>query len=154
DLEDCYSQATFELIRQAKRGTLRCSTRSHLRNTLEQRFLSRVHDRRRALAGRSPRELVPGTTVSLDAPGERSVDVADVRADVERTALLRLELDCLRLAARSLTDDQRLVLAAQLSLGPGREEFCRRLGWSEEKYRKVAQRGRERLRRSLAEMGL
>jgi hypothetical protein len=27
------------------------------------------------------------------------------------------------------------------------EEFCRRFGWSREKYRKVAQRGRARLRR-------
>jgi hypothetical protein len=30
-------------------------------------------------------------------------------------------------------------------------EFCRRFGWSHEKYRKVAQRGRAQLRRLLAE---
>jgi protein-L-isoaspartate O-methyltransferase len=45
--------------------------------------------------------------------------------------------------------DQRLVLASQLhpQMRPG--EFCRRHGWSSEKYRKVAQRARARLRQLL-----
>ncbi len=54
DLEDCYSQATVELVAQARGGELRCSAASHLRNTLELRFASRIVDRRRALGGRSP----------------------------------------------------------------------------------------------------
>ena len=70
DLEDCYSQATLELVAQARRGDLRCSSRAHLRSMLELRFVSRVAGpppraaraqpgagdaRRRALAGRRGR---------------------------------------------------------------------------------------------------
>jgi hypothetical protein len=48
--------------------------------------------------------------------------------------------------ARLLTRDQRLALAAQIGqVPPG--VFCRHVGWSIEKYRKVAQRGRARLSR-------
>jgi len=52
--------------------------------------------------------------------------------------------------ARELSDDQRLVLAAQVGQ-IGRIEFCRHYGWSTEKYRKVAQRARARLRGLMAE---
>ncbi len=153
DLEDCYSQATLELLLQARRGTLKCVSRAHLRNILERRFISRVHDRRRALAGRSPREATLGGTLSLGAPGDREVEIADVRADVERRAMLRFELDAIQLAVGALSGDQRLVLASQVSMQISREEFCARLGWSHEKYRKVAQRARGRLRGVVAEIG-
>ena len=51
DLEDCYSQATLELIGQVHRGA-RFAGRTHLARVLEQRFVSRIHDRRRAISGR------------------------------------------------------------------------------------------------------
>ncbi|HYM44570.1 MAG TPA: hypothetical protein VES65_00195 [Solirubrobacteraceae bacterium] len=151
DLEDCYSQATLELLAQARRGVLRCSSRAHLRATLEQRFVSRVLDRRRALGGRSPREATLAGALSLGAAGEREVEIADTRADVERRTMLRFELRSIERAAHALSADQRLVLASQVGLQMGRSEFCRAFGWSHEKYRKVAQRGRARLRRALAE---
>lgn len=149
DLEDCYSQATLELLDQARRGTLRCAGRVHLRNILEQRFLSRVHDRRRALAGRSPGQAILDCAISLDVPGEGRLDVADRRADVERRALLRFELRSLERASYVLSTDQRLVLCCQV-MQMSRGDFCSRFGWSGEKYRKVAQRGRARLRRELS----
>jgi DNA-directed RNA polymerase specialized sigma24 family protein len=64
-----------------------------------------------------------------------------------RHDLARLE----RLAREHLTRDQRLVLAWQVGLPLlSTREFCRRFGWSQEKYRKVAQRARTRLRALMA----
>ncbi len=151
DLEDCYSQATVELVVQARRGELRCSSAVHLRNTLALRFVSRIRDRRRALGGRSPVQATLDGASSLGGAGEPEIEVADVRADVERRAILRLQLRSLERAAHALSPDQRLVLACQIGLQMSADEFCRRFGWSREKHRKVAQRARARLRRLLDE---
>jgi hypothetical protein len=120
-------------------------------NVLEQRFLSRVCDRRRALTGRSPMQAALHTAISLSGGVEGEIEIVDERADVERLAMLRFELGLLERVAPALSNDQRLVLACQVGLQMTRDEFCRRYGWSSEKYRKVAQRGRRRLRRLLAE---
>jgi DNA-directed RNA polymerase specialized sigma24 family protein len=83
---------------------------------------------------------------SLD-DGDDAPAVVDPRADVERVVIAREELRRICAVTSQLSDDQRLVLAAQLSSGPsGCAEFCARHGWSSEKYRKVSQRGRARLR--------
>jgi hypothetical protein len=50
DLEDCFSQATLGLISRARAFV----GEAHIANALEQRFLSRISDRRRALSGRTP----------------------------------------------------------------------------------------------------
>jgi DNA-directed RNA polymerase specialized sigma24 family protein len=151
DLEDCYSQATLELLAQARRGALSCTGRAHLRHILEQRFVSRIVDRRRALSGRSPRQATLDRALSLGSGGGPETDVVDARADVERLTMLRFDVRSLELSSHALTLDQRLVLACQL-LGMSRHSFCARFGWSHEKYRKVAQRARARLRRLLEEM--
>jgi DNA-directed RNA polymerase specialized sigma24 family protein len=151
DLEDCYSQATVELVAQASRGELRCASRAGLRGMLELRFISRVRDRRRALRGRSPAQAMLDGALSLGGVAQREVEIADPRADVERRTLLRSDLRSLQRAARALSPDQRLVLACQVGLQMSAGEFCRTYGWSEEKRRKVAQRARARLRRLLAE---
>ncbi len=151
DLEDCYSQATLELVATARQGGLRFSSRTHLRNIFEQRFVSRIQDRRRALGGRSPMQAALDGAISLGSGGEREVEIADTRADVERRILLRSELRSLERAAHGLSPDQRLVLACQIGLQMSREEFCRRFGWSGDKHRKVAQRARVRLRELLDE---
>jgi DNA-directed RNA polymerase specialized sigma24 family protein len=144
DLEDCYSQATLELVAHARKGGTFWS-RSHLGNVLEQRFRSRVRDRRRALSGRSPMQAALEAAMSLGRAGEQEIEIVDVRAEVERLVILRHELRRVEELARELTADQRLVLACQLGqVSPA--EFCRRFGWSAEKYRKVAQRARARLR--------
>ena len=49
DLEDCYSQATLELLARAQRDPF--SSREHVLNALEQKFRSRIEDRRRAIGG-------------------------------------------------------------------------------------------------------
>jgi DNA-directed RNA polymerase specialized sigma24 family protein len=125
----------------------------HVGNVLEQRFVSRINDRRRALSGRSPMQTALEGALSLGAPSEEEVEIADIRAQPEALVMLRYELSRLeRLAREQLTRDQRLVLACQIGLPlltP--REFCGRFGWSEEKYRKVAQRGRMRLRRLMAD---
>ena len=71
DLEDAYSQATVELVAQARRGQLRFSSRAHLRNMLELRFVSRVRDRRRALRGRSPVQATLDGALSLGRGRDR-----------------------------------------------------------------------------------
>lgn len=146
DLEDCYSQATLELVASARQGT-RFADRTHLGNTLELRFGSRIRDLRRALGGRSPIQMALAGAVSLGGPGEQEMAIADRRAEVERLVLLREELRHIERFADRLTADQALVLACQVALQMGCAEFCRRHRWSPEKYRKVAQRGRRKLLR-------
>ena len=89
------------------------------------------------------------SAVPLGGPDEAPIEVADTRTEPERVLIGRQELRRLRSLVRELTPDQRLVLASQL-----REvecvEFCRQHGWSAEKYRKVAQRARARLRLMMA----
>jgi DNA-directed RNA polymerase specialized sigma24 family protein len=148
DLEDCYSQATLELLTRAKLGEPFAS-HTHIANALEQRLLSRIHDRRRALSGRSPIEAAIATALPL-VGCEGGVDIADARANVERLVLSRHDLRRVSRISRRLSPDQRLVLASQLSCGAGCGEFCRTHGWSAEKYRKVAQRARARLTQLLA----
>jgi DNA-directed RNA polymerase specialized sigma24 family protein len=147
DLEDCYSQATLELLAHARRGG-RFASRLHLANTLEQRFVSRVRDRRRALSGRSPMQAALEAAMSLDRTSEE-IEVVDLRAELETLVMLRHDLRRVQAHARRLTDDQRLVLAAQVGqISPA--DFCRIHDWSSEKYRKVAQRARTRLRSLMA----
>jgi DNA-directed RNA polymerase specialized sigma24 family protein len=151
DLEDCYGQATLELLAQARRGELRYSGRAHLRSLFELRFVSRVRDRRRALRGRSPAQAMLDGALAHSGADGRAVEVADPRADVERLTLLRHELRVLQHAADGLSADQRLVLACQVALQMNAAEICATFGWSAEKHRKVAQRARARLRRLAGE---
>jgi DNA-directed RNA polymerase specialized sigma24 family protein len=143
DLEDCYSQATLELVAYTRRGG-RFASRLHLANTLEQRFVSRIRDRRRALSGRSPMQAALEAAMPLDCAAEKQIDIVDVRAELEALVILRHDLRRVRALAQQLSADQRLVLAAQLGQ-ISRADFCRLHGWSPEKYRKVAQRARARL---------
>jgi hypothetical protein len=145
DLEDCYSQATLELIAGARAGAA-FATRLHIANTLELRFLSRVHDRRRALNGRSPMQAaLEGASVVGSSDDSSGAEIVDRAADVETRVLLREQLRTIERCAKQLTTDQRLALAAQLA-GDG-DRVCVERGWSQEKYRKAAQRARARLQR-------
>jgi DNA-directed RNA polymerase specialized sigma24 family protein len=145
DLEDAYSQATLELVAHA-RGGGRFASAQHLGNVIEQRFLSRIHDRRRALSGRSPMQAALEQASSIDGAPEERADVADARAELERLVLLRHELRRIQAVAEGLSHEQRLVIASQVALQMGCAEFCEIHGWSPERYRKVAQRARKRLR--------
>jgi hypothetical protein len=146
ELEDCYAQATLELVVRARRDPFVSDL--HAANALEQKFASRITDRVRAISGRSPIAAILRGAASLDeqdADNER-VAVVDCSARVEPQALARHDLRALRELAGELTEDQRLVLACQVSLGMDCAEFCARYGWSAEKFRKVAQRARAKLR--------
>jgi len=149
DLEDCFGQAVLELTVQVTRGE-RFAGRDHLANVLEQRVLSRIHDRRRALAGRSPIQAALEGAWSLGEHGETEIQIVDRRCQVEELVILRQQLRRIEAVARRLTPDQRLVLASQVA-GTGRADFCEIHGWSGEKYRKVAQRARMRLRQLIGE---
>jgi DNA-directed RNA polymerase specialized sigma24 family protein len=149
DLEDCYSQATLELLVAVRRGRVFAS-RLHLRRALEQRFVSRVHDRRRALSGRSPMQAALEQAAALSGAEPESAGVIDVRAQPEKIVLLRQELRLIQRVAGRLTPEQRMVLASQVGLQMSCEEFCQLHNWSSEKYRKVAQRGRARLKQLVA----
>jgi DNA-directed RNA polymerase specialized sigma24 family protein len=72
--------------------------------------------------------------------------VVDPVPDVAARLADRDEVRRLRELADELTTDQRLVLACQVALDMDCQEFCSRFGWSAEKFRKVAQRARARLR--------
>jgi DNA-directed RNA polymerase specialized sigma24 family protein len=147
DLEDCYGQATLELLARL-RGGAALLTRAHMANVLEQRFLSRIQDRRRALQGRSPAQAALDNALPL-GDGSEGIQVADVRAEIDKLVLLRMELRSLGRMINELTPDQRLVLSSQIDSEMDCAEFCHRFGWSKEKYRKVAQRARARLRELL-----
>lgn len=148
DLEDCYSQATLELLTQAQHGKV-FSGRAHIANALEQRLLSRVHDRRRALSGRSPIEAALAEALPIADCESGQTQIVDHRADIERLAILRCELRRIGEASGKLSRDQRLVLTSQLWGDTTCGEFCRMHGWSAEKYRKVAQRARKRMAQPL-----
>ena len=152
DLEDCYGQATLELMLRVSRGGV-FADRGHIANALEQRFLSRIHDRRRALAGRSPIAAAMEGATSLSAMAAREADPVDERAELESLVMRRQQLRRLGEVASQLSADQRLALACQVGLQMSSSEFCERFGWSAEKYRKVTQRARARLRRLMAEEG-
>jgi DNA-directed RNA polymerase specialized sigma24 family protein len=145
DLEDCYSQATLELVARARRGA-GFESRQHVSNALEQKFVSRINDRHRAAGGRSSTEAALSAAISVEDDSSGVADLADHRAQVADHVIIRQELRRIREVAEDLTPDQRLVLASQVSLGMGSAEFCRRHGWSAEKFRKVAQRARAKLR--------
>jgi hypothetical protein len=146
DLEDCYSQATLELLTRARHGEAFADA-NHVANALEQKFLSRIQDRRRALSGRSPIQAALASSLPLLGGACGGVDVADARADVEHLTFLRHDLRSIARLCRQLSSDQRLVLASELSGKGCCAEFCHEHGWSKEKYRKVAQRARARLLR-------
>jgi DNA-directed RNA polymerase specialized sigma24 family protein len=145
DLEDCYGQAVLELVGRARHGA-RFAGPLHIARTIEQRFVSRIDDRRRAISGRSPMLAALETAASLDASEPRALPLKDPRPEPDRLVMLREELRRIDALARALTPDQRLVIATQVGLAMGASEFCELHGWSSEKYRKVAQRGRARLR--------
>lgn len=150
ELEDCLGQTTVELLASIRRG-LRFASSRHMARVLEQRFLSRIHDRRRALSGRSPIQAALHDAVTIDDRDLAGVDPADPRARTEDLVVARSELARMLELAPGLSPDQRLVIASQVALGLGRGEFCGRSGWSVEKYRKVDQRGRARLRDLMGE---
>jgi DNA-directed RNA polymerase specialized sigma24 family protein len=145
DLEDCYSQAILEMV-VAVRGGRAFVSRLHLERAIEQRFLSRVQDRRRAILGRSPMQAALEEAEELGSEERGGAIVIDRRAEPERVVILRQELDRIQALAGHLTPEQRMVIATQVGLGMSCEEFCQLHEWSSEKYRKVAQRGRARLK--------
>ncbi len=144
DLEDCYSQATVELLLRVRQGRA-FTSEQHVANALDQRLAFRVRDRRRAYAGRSPIAAATARAASLDADALGRDGPADPRADVHELVCLRHRLRRVGELASRLTPEQRLALTDQL-LGGDSGSFCERHGWSAEKYRKVAQRARARLR--------
>jgi hypothetical protein len=149
DLEDCYSQATLELVAHARRGGV-FADRSHVGNVLELRFSSRIRDRRRALGGRSPAQAALEAALSLGGAGTEEIAIVDRRAELETLVILRDDLRRVEVLARQLSPEQRLVLASQLGPQIGCRAFCSHFGWTPEKYRKVAQRARTKLKRLMA----
>lgn len=145
DLEECFGQASMELIRYVRAGGAFSHT-GHAAAALELRFLSRVQDRCRAISGRSPIQAASEGALATGSLGDGYTDQADVRCAVEELAMMRMELRLVPMLARELTADQRLVLACQVGLQMERGEFCELFGWSFAKYRRVAHCARARMR--------
>lgn len=145
ELEDCYSQATLELLARVQlRGPF--SSGEHVAHALEQRFRSRIQDRHRARTGRSPGAAALAQALPLAAcdTSRGAQTIVDRRADVEGIVLQREELARIARHTLALTHDQRLLLRSQI-VGEPSSSFCAEHGWSREKYRKVGQRARARL---------
>lgn len=142
DLEDAYSQACLELVVLARSGRT-FAGRAHIANALEQRFLARVQDRRRAISGRSPIAAAMEGAARFGC-SEGEIEVPDQFGDPLRVAIVRDEFARLLRHIADLTEDQRLVVMSKMD-GATSEEICARTGWTREKYRKVAQRARDRL---------
>lgn len=141
DLEDCFSQASLELVLRARQGGASMAP-AHIVWLLEQRFISRIQDRRRALEGRSLAQASFEHALGEGLFSGVEEQIEDRRIGVQERVELRLDLESIGDLLPQLTPDQRLVLGSQIDCA----EFCRRHGWSQEKYRKVLQRGRARLR--------
>jgi hypothetical protein len=116
-------------------------------NALEQKLTSRIEDRRRALSGRSPIESALAGAVQVDAPAaEGGRELVDPTAEVVSRVANADELRRIWEVMADLSEDQKLVLSAQSHLDLDCAAFCDRYGWTAEKYRKVAQRARAKLR--------
>ncbi len=144
DLEDCFSQAVLELISRARREPFESPL--HVEHAIELRFKSRIEDRRRAIEGRSAIEAAMAHAVPVDGPGPGDPELEDRAAGVERVVFARNEVRRQREVIADLTRDQQLVLASEVLVDMEPAEFCARHDWSIEKYRKVAQRARQKLR--------
>jgi hypothetical protein len=118
DLEDCYSQATLELVVLVRRGRAFAS-RAHIANALEQRFLARVQDRRRAVSGRSPMAAALEAAVPF-APGPGALETIDPTSDPERVVIARAELGRLRRKLEALTPDHAASYVAAVEAWAGR----------------------------------
>ena len=87
DLEDIYSQAVLEVLLRARRDPT-LSTPGHIRNTLRQRFASRLADHARAYGGRSPMRAALARCAGMDSAEQTAAhggeDVVDVVLARER----------------------------------------------------------------------
>jgi hypothetical protein len=144
DLEECLAQAALELVPRARREAVGSAWRPAL--DLEQRFLARVTDRRRALAGRSPRERLLRTAATIgDANLDEVLQVADARASVDEQVWRREELRRLLELIAELSDDQRMVAIHRLFGDVDAARLRQQQQWSVAKYEKLASRARARL---------
>jgi hypothetical protein len=135
DLEDIYAQSVLELLLRVRRDPT-INTANHLANALRLRFASRLRDRHRALAGRSPVGAALANATRLDDPHAPQVACVDVADQV----LARESVRELLAAMRDLPGAQRDALLGEAA---GRE----RPASSAE--RKRCTRGRHALRRRL-----
>lgn len=148
DLEDCFSQATMELVSRARVRERAFESDAHIANALEQKLTSRIADRRRALEGRSAKEsafrAALGANQGIEEGPPVIERVADPRPSVEDQVQARLTLAQIQEVVRDLSEDQRTVLVCQ-DLGMSGEEVCARFDWSAAKFRKTAQRARAKV---------
>jgi DNA-directed RNA polymerase specialized sigma24 family protein len=150
DLEDLLSQATLELVVQARRGTLP-DDRALIGGALSHKFDSRIKDRHRAVNGRSLAKTTERAATSIDDEHSIAHDRLSSGADTERAVAARERLREINRLLPRLTPNQRLVMTNdtyhQLSVA----DFCQLHGWKPDRYRKTSQRGRERLAQLLGE---
>ncbi len=138
DLEDCLSQATFELVRVVRTG--RCfDGAEHVANALELKFRSRIVDQHRARSAR-PAAVALGE----EDEAEDAVVLEDRSPRFERGVEARFELERLRELVGELSVDEQRVLVLQ-GAELSRREICERLGWALERYRSTAKRATEKL---------
>ena len=143
ELDDCLSQAAAELVTRARREEPESGWHPAL--ALEQRFIARISDRRRALAGRSPRERLFRSALADNEGLDETTWIAEPGASVDEQILHRDELRRLLELIPDLADDQRLVLTFRLFGGDDAEAWRIRHGWSVAKFEKTATRARAAL---------
>jgi DNA-directed RNA polymerase specialized sigma24 family protein len=150
DLEDLLSQATLELVVQARRGTLP-DDRALVAGALSHKFDSRIKDRHRAINGRSLARTTERAATSIDDERSAAHDRLASGADTERAVAARERLREINRLLPRLTPNQRLVIANDTYRELSVAGFCQLHGWKPDRYRKTSQRGRERLEQLLDE---
>ena len=140
DLEDALAQAVLELMVRVRRGA-RFDSAEHVANALRQKLDSRIVDRQRAIGGRSPIVRATATAASVEEVDNQLV----AREDIVGNIAMHEQLSELGRAMSTLPAAQRDALTCELAgVSPADARTTR--GWSEENYRKLRQRARQRLR--------
>ena len=144
DLQDCFSQATLELVARARAGRPFASD-LHAARALEQKFASRITDEYRSSHGRSAARTAQREARGLDTVSD---EIASYTEDTATIAERRDEAKGLLAALARLSERDRTLLLGRLrGLPPAL--IAAQHGLTIETYRKATQRATARLAREI-----
>jgi hypothetical protein len=154
DIEECMCQAELELFASVKRGHVLRSFQ-HACNSLEQKFVSRIADQRRAIGGRSATKRALNCAYSLSQHYDKDIEEggwepSDAKLDVFETVSNKLDLQAILDEIQICREDFQKVFHYELFGSGSRADYAASQGWGMETFRKIDQRGRQRLRAAIA----
>jgi len=87
---------------------------------------------------------------AIQVDGDDAHELVDPVTDLDTQVLEREHIDAIASRTDELSASERLVIGTQLGLPLDAASVCSAAGWSREKYRKTAQRARDRLRTAVS----